>query len=322
MTEPLIKVQDVIYPRLRVPDLEKMERFLVDFGMEVSARTADTLYLRGTEIDHHIHVIERGAPAIAGLAFQARSMEDLSKLSSAKGASKVEPTNEPGGGYRVVMTDPAGFQVETVFGIEALERIPVESLGLNLGPRVERKSEFKRVTDRPARIKRLGHVGINVVDPDAVFDWYHAHFGILRADSISIGDINLAHFCRMDRDEGYTDHHSVLIGRAPDGIPGLNHMSWEVSDLDDMWIGQERLLDAEHDHTWGIGRHTLGSQIFDYWRDPWGQIHEHYTDGDLVNEAHEWTVHGPEGAASQWGPQMPDHFGRTHQAASKEGNSK
>ena len=23
-------------------------------------------------------------------------------------------------------------------------------------------------------------------------------------------------------------------------------------------------------HAWGVGRHILGSQIFDYWRDPFG----------------------------------------------------
>ena len=27
----------------------------------------------------------------------------------------------------------------------------------------------------------------------------------------------------------------------------------------------------------------LGSQIFDYWRDPWGHTVEHWTDGDLLD---------------------------------------
>ena len=41
---------------------------------------------------------------------------------------------------------------------------------------------------------------------------------------------------------------------------------------------------AGHVHNFGIGRHILGSQIFDYWSDPWGRNHEHWTDGDLLNE--------------------------------------
>lgn len=35
---------------------------------------------------------------------------------------------------------------------------------------------------------------------------------------------------------------------------------------------------------WGVRRHLLGSQIFDYWYDPSGFTIEHYTDGDVVNE--------------------------------------
>ena len=36
-------------------------------------------------------------------------------------------------------------------------------------------------------------------------------------------------------------------------------------------------------HSWGIGRHILGSQVFDYWFDPYGFRVEHWTDGDLLN---------------------------------------
>ena len=34
--------------------------------------------------------------------------------------------------------------------------------------------------------------------------------------------------------------------------------------------------------TTGVGRHVLGAQVFDYWRDPWGHVLEHFTDGDLL----------------------------------------
>ena len=38
---------------------------------------------------------------------------------------------------------------------------------------------------------------------------------------------------------------------------------------------------------WGIGRHVLGSQLFDYWFDPDGFEYEHYTDGDVFTADHE-----------------------------------
>ncbi|MEI8360076.1 MAG: hypothetical protein RL698_2544 [Pseudomonadota bacterium] len=36
-----------------------------------------------------------------------------------------------------------------------------------------------------------------------------------------------------------------------------------------------------------------------------------HTDGDLVTAEAVPGLHGPEGGASQWGPQMPPDFGRT-----------
>jgi hypothetical protein len=61
----------------------------------------------------------------------------------------------------------------------------------------------------------------------------------------------------------------------------------------------------------GVGRHIVGSQIYDYWRDPWGRVHEIWTDGDLFNERNP-TGAVPvelEGPASHWGPPPPGPFG-------------
>jgi hypothetical protein len=58
-----------------------------------------------------------------------------------------------------------------------------------------------------------------------------------------------------------------------------------------------------------VGRHIQGSQIFDYWRDPFGNKVEHWTDGDLVNDA------SPVGHAeinpaelAQWAPPFSPEF--------------
>jgi hypothetical protein len=60
---------------------------------------------------------------------------------------------------------------------------------------------------------------------------------------------------------------------------------------------------------WGVGRHLLGSQIFDYWRDPWGQKHEHYADGDLFDSSQKPGYHLLDRQGLyQWGPDLPDDF--------------
>jgi len=35
-------------------------------------------------------------------------------------------------------------------------------------------------------------------------------------------------------------------------------------------------MSGHHDHVRGIGRHALGSQIFNYWMSPCNQMHEHW----------------------------------------------
>jgi len=156
---------------------------------------------------------------------------------------------------------------------------------------------------------RLGHAGLNVADPDAAFDWYQAHFGILKSDSVAVGDFSLAHFCRCDRGGEHTDHHSFLLARSMDGSAGLNHVSYEVGDLDDVWTGHHYLAERGHRHSWGIGRHMLGSQIFDYWRDPDGFMVEHFADGDMFDSTLEpgWAPFTASGLA-QWGPPVTKDF--------------
>ncbi|MBV8240517.1 MAG: hypothetical protein JOY75_06940, partial [Hyphomicrobiales bacterium] len=74
-------------------------------------------------------------------------------------------------------------------------------------------------------------------------------------------------------------------------------------------MGQQVMMAGRYKHAWGVGRHLLGSQIFDYWRDPWGQKHEHYADGDLFDVAQPAGYHVMDRAGLyQWGPDLPEDF--------------
>jgi hypothetical protein len=61
---------------------------------------------------------------------------------------------------------------------------------------------------------------------------------------------------------------------------------------------------------WGIGRHVLGSQLFDYWHDPDGMEFEHYTDGDVFTASHP-THYLPLELAGiwAWGDDVPASMG-------------
>lgn len=70
--------------------------------------------------------------------------------------------------------------------------------------------------------------------------------------------------------------------------------------------GGDRAARAERkrmDARMGVGRHILGSQVFDYWQDPWGDKHEHYCDGDMFTADVATGIHEvSREAMSQWGP--------------------
>ncbi|MEK9797117.1 MAG: hypothetical protein VW713_10280 [Alphaproteobacteria bacterium] len=85
MTEPIIRVADIAWGRIRSPDLDKQEEFLTRFGMVRTERTADKLFMRGTGTSNHIHVTEKGNPGFISLAFRAANEDDLHKLANEAG---------------------------------------------------------------------------------------------------------------------------------------------------------------------------------------------------------------------------------------------
>lgn len=314
--QPIIKVRDVAFPRLSAPDLDVMEAFLLDFGLVRAERTAERLYMRGMGPGRHLHVVHKGEPGFIGFAFQAAAREDLDTLAASPGFTPVEAIDEPGGGWRTTTRDPHGHLVEVIYGIEPAEPLgAIDPRPLNMGSRFERIGALQRIAPGPSRIKRFGHLALNVSDVPGTARWYHDRFGLIASDRINLAPgMSVAVFTRCDRGDEPADHHTILFASdlGSGGVAGLNHLSWEVCDIDDLHAGSEHLAGRGRRHEWGIGRHLLGSQVFDYWRDPYGHIHEHWTDGDQLDAAIPAGDHTPDAAlSSQWGPNPPPTFGRT-----------
>lgn len=60
---------------------------------------------------------------------------------------------------------------------------------------------------------------------------------------------------------------------------------------------------------WGVGRHLLGSQVYDYWSDPWGRVHERWADTDRLNaQSGSNLLPAHEALISQWGGPPPQRF--------------
>jgi len=308
---PYVKVADIAYGRLQSPSLNQAEEFLTNFGMVRAERTKDALYMRGTDPQHHIHVTHLGPAKFVGLAFLAESEDDLKRFAKAPGASGIENIDEPGGGKRVRVKDPHGYQMEVVWGLEALKPLPTRRAVLNWGDeKLRRAGELMRLPNGPSEVKRIAHAVIMTQNARDRIKWYREMFGFIPSDEVYVGEKTniIASFNRCDRGETYVDHHVFLCIEGPN--TGLNHLSFEVQSFDDVMLGHEHLEKmGKYEHVWGIGRHVLGSQIFDYWKDPWGRVHEHWTDSDVLNvHAAPNLLSAEEGLSSQWGQRVPEAF--------------
>ena len=305
----MIRVTDIAYVRFRAPDLDQMENFLVEFGLSRAAREGDTLYMRGSDPRPFCHVTEKGDAGFAGIGFYAETPDDLARLASSEGAA-VEDSPMPGGGKVLRLTDPDGVSVDVIAGQRPPEALPVlRHLRHNDGETKNRIGAPLRIGARPSQVKRLGHCVLNVTDFRRSESWYKSRLGLVTSDEIELAPgAPLGAFLRCDRGSIHVDHHTLfLVGT---GSRGFNHAAFEVANLDDLMAGHDHLQKAGRRHEWGVGRHILGSQVFDYWRDPWGHTVEHWTDGDLFNNETPPNVRGLDDLiGNQWGPPAPPSMG-------------
>jgi catechol 2,3-dioxygenase-like lactoylglutathione lyase family enzyme len=308
----MLAIQDIAYVRYQATDLDRMEKFLTDFGLRRAARTERALYMRGYGSAHHVHVTELG-DSNRGLGFGllARSAADLSAFAQRLDAP-VEESREPGGGQRVRVTDPSGFTVDVVHGQTAVPPLPHRApLDMNHSTQRARLGRSVRLGAAPSVVMRLGHVVLLVPDYRQSHRFYHEMFGLRASDSYFAGSPEnvIASFMHCGLGATYTDHHTVALITAQDGVARFDHCAFEVLDLDDLMQGNAYLQQAGHVHSWGVGRHIQGSQIFDYWRDPFGNKVEHWTDGDLVNDDSPVSVAELGGnALHQWAPPLTPEF--------------
>jgi Glyoxalase/Bleomycin resistance protein/Dioxygenase superfamily len=309
-TSPTAKAKGLAFVMFERPDLDLAERFLTDFGLTTLERTADRLVMRAAHDVGPAYIATKAQTArFVGYALRVDSDVELAALTKIDGASPVQPLELPGGGKHVQLADPAGFAVWAVAGQQSISAQPTrEPLRPNTPEKRSRINGGVRSPLAAATILRPGHCVIGATEFSATSQWYIHHFGMIPSDiqTLSDGTAVLA-FLRCDLGEGLADHHTIVVSQNITN--SYSHSAFEVIDLDDVATGQEYLLSKKWTHAWGIGRHILGSQIFDYWRDPWGDKIEHYTDGDVFNSSAPTGVSALTSASLyQWGPQVPSDF--------------
>jgi catechol 2,3-dioxygenase-like lactoylglutathione lyase family enzyme len=306
---PTIKVTDLAWLEFEKPDLARAETFARDFGFTISAHQPDALYLRGSLPGTPCMVIRKGRRSrFVGPVFKAADASDLHTLAWMNNR-RVEPLDEPVQGSIVRLADPSGFAVRVVHTNHDLPALPEQPTHtpMNFGTEHRRINTTQRPANESAQVQRLGHVVLATPHFLRTLNWYLDTLGMIVSDFQYVPGQRdrgpaLA-FIRCDRATVPTDHHTLALHLGP--AADYSHSAYQVTDLDAVAAGGEYLLAKGYQRAWGIGRHALGSQIFDYWRDPDKFTIEHFTDGDLFDNtvAPGWSPLNGSGL-SQWGPRV------------------
>jgi catechol 2,3-dioxygenase-like lactoylglutathione lyase family enzyme len=294
---------------MQTPDPEKSQRFLVEFGFLPAGDDKGYRYFRSTDPAPYCYILEEGPPRFLGFAFNARAMDDLHSIAS-RFSVEVEEIPAPGGGHRVRIADPNGYDVDIVFGIREAEAIVHPRQPFNTGSQPHlRVGEPFRTASGATPLKRLAHVVMATPLIEETARWYRENLGLLSSDNLVAGPMQMlvGTFLRINAGQEYVDHHAMFLIRSE--RTGLQHLSFEAQDIEAVLSDHHHLKRQGYTHSWGIGRHQLGSQIFDYWLDPNGYVHEHFSDSDRLDASIPTSVWDVKTARpAWWGDNPPESF--------------
>lgn len=305
------RVTAIAYVRYQAPDLSLAEEFFTDFGLVPTSRSPSALYMRGTGSDHHIHITEIGEEAKGiGIGLRVGSREDLEVI-AARAGTDIKDSDEPGGGIMTILTDPNGFRVDIIYGDERAEPLPVRSpLSFNTAATNTRLGSTPRPERGPSHVVRIEHAVLAGPNFDQALEFYQSLLGFEISDSIYFGapEARVVAFLHCGLGSTFTDHHTVALIRNAE--TAVEHSAFVTLDWDDLMLGHEHLKSKGRYHEWGVGRHIMGSEVFDYWRDPFGNKVEHCFDGDMVNDSYvPGNIPADGDIMAVWSPPISETFG-------------
>ncbi len=293
-----------------VPDLDEARRFYVAFGLDVrqEGRRLD-LYTFG-----HPHcwasIHEGGDRKQLQYVSYGIFAEDLPAFRArieALGLA-IEPHPLAAGvarGASLWLRDPDGIATELVVAAKASPSAktvpsPVATVPAGAGAAPSRS----RVA--PVRPRYLSHILRFTPDVPRMVAFGEDVLGLRLADRS--GEVIAFTYSPHG-----SDHH--LVAFAKSHAPGLHHSSWDVGSVNEVGLGAEQMRDAGWGQGWGVGRHVLGSNYFNYVRDPWGSFCEYSCDIDFVPAGLDWPAadHAPQDALHLWGPTVPADFITNHE---------
>lgn len=243
-------------------------------------KTENERWYGGYGPDQYVYYARQGPRKFLGGTFEVESYEELEKVVNnhkdrLQNNGIEEMSSAPGGGHIVSILDPEGFPLNFIHGQSpADQKAMPEKLLFNDESTKPRQRQFQRFQPGPAAVHKLGHFGLVSKQFPELKKWYTENFNVVPSDLLYIDLPNgerkeVALFAHLDRGQDLVDHHTIFLSTlTPDSTipePHVHHCSFEVHDFDTQALGHQWLAEKKYKNVWGVGRHILGSQVFDYW---------------------------------------------------------
>jgi catechol 2,3-dioxygenase-like lactoylglutathione lyase family enzyme len=274
------RVSEIRYVGYAMPDLETERSFYADkWGLRQASERDGMIYF-ATE-GHDEPYVLRLRPAadkrIDVIALAAASVADVDGL-----FAKVEDA-----GCRVIFPPRALRQFGGGYGFRFFSP---DGLPFEISADVERGTA-RRLAPREALPERISHIVLHSPNHKAATQFFIDVLGFRLSDWL--GDF--MSFLRCNE-----WHHRIAFLPGP---PCLNHVAYDMPNVDEMMRGIARLRGQDVELRWGPGRHTAGNNTFGYFVTPNGFAVEYTSELERVDEA-TWqpTVYTPgPGIMDQWG---------------------
>lgn len=245
---------------MHAPDITATAEFYENvWGLEPLQAEGDTVYFRGTGPEPYIYSISDAADfGIDYINLGMTSRERLEglyrQLEKECDAllSAPEELTTPGGGYGFTMRDPDNRLLRIVADVKE---------------NVDTEEAF-------AKPSKVSHVVLNTVVLPEAEKFYTDTLGFRRSDYYD---------ARMSFLRCNTDHHS--IGLFQNAHSSVNHVAFEMPDINSFMRGIGRMKQHNHVPSWGPGRHGPGNNPFAYFVSPSGFVIEFTTELQQIDEA-------------------------------------
>ena len=250
-----------------------------DWGLEeVGSADGMAWFAAAGSSEHHVvRLRQSDCNHVDLISFATDTEADVGALFARVQAAGCRIVTEPGalegpaGGYGFRFFSPDGLPLEISCGVAT--RVP-------------------RAVDRWEGIPvRISHIVLHSPDHQAMVRFFTDVLGFRVSDWL--GDFMC--FLRCS-----SAHHRVALLPGP---PCLNHVAYDMTDVDGMMRGISHLKHRDIDVRWGPGRHTAGDNAFSYFVTPSGFAVEYTAELEEVDfEAHQAKVHAPAPRImDQWG---------------------